>query len=52
MSNKKRIKRKIYKIERNLAFKRIRKHFIPLKCKIKFFNFEGSFEDAQKRFAY
>lgn len=52
MSNKKRIKRKIYKIERNLALKRIRKHFSGINCKIKIINFEGSFEDAQKRFVY
>ena len=52
MSNKKRIKRKISQIEINLALKRIRMHFKGVKCKIKFLNFEGSFEDEQKRFAY
>ena len=43
MSNKKRIKRKIYQIERNLAFKRIRVHFKGVNCKIKFINLEGNF---------
>ena len=52
MSNKKRIRKKIYQIKRDLILKRLRKNFKGVKCKIKILNFEGSLEDAQKRFAY